>query len=331
MTPVIRPALLAAAVLALPAPAMAEEMCTMAISTEIFLEHGDPYERGIDEAERARRMVHYREWLRAYPAQERARWAENAAEWRGYEPFRQAQLLVSSLMPNPAPVSYHVCSYTGPYPLGSDRLYQQLQQHIDNAPPLTPPPVADYSEGVIVVSASPILRDTFAQDYATVAGRCDAETRDFVAAELLRNAGIGAVSEVLGGIVERGYIPHGAFQLSRSSLLLFDASGEYRLALGGSRDPDLIWPPQQHDLLREAQEQLAAEQWRSLEALLQSDGLATSVIAEIENALATRYDAGAPFDGYCPNTAAEMRALVEEALADRRLQSGPWVVELLGG
>ena len=93
----------------------------------------------------------------------------------------------------------------------------------------------------------------------------------------------------------------------------------------------MIFAPRQHDLLRAAQERLAAEQWASLTELLETNSEARSVIAEIEAALALRYQAGAPFDGYCPNTAAEMRALVEETLADRRLQSGPWVEELLGG
>lgn len=328
----IRTVLLAVAAMALPAPAMAaSEMCTIAISTELFLEHGDPYERGIDEAERDRRMVHYEEWLDAYPGLQREIWERDAAQLLARESLHQARQLMGILLPDPAPVSSHICNADGPTPHRSDTLYPRLRDLLAEAPRIQRAMPALPSGEVIVVAASRRASDRFGYDYARIVQRCDAELRAVVSARVLRAAGASAISEVLGETARLGFGRSDPYLTFRQPLLRFDGNDRSLLRVNIARGPRMPAAPIRHDRLRAIQRQLSDQQQAMMSAYLADNPSAQSVVAAIENALDSRYDPAKPFSGYCPNTAAELRTLVESTLADRNLQSGPWIEELLGG
>ena len=323
---------LAAIPAALVAP-QAASACSIALDTTMEFAEGDPFEGGISDAERERRMVGYRQWLAGLPEEQRADWASDAQLWTSYVPMRQAQIVVDALLPPMVTVaSGGPCSYGGPFPSPGDALYDTVSMALVSAPPLpTPPPAMANGEIPIVVLASPVPGIDFAQQYASTVARCSAETRDMVAADLLERVGGHVVSGVLGELAGHGYAQATAFRDSqRDPVMRFADEGRTILTLGAERRP--VRSTGGYDLpgVDERHQELSAQAWAEISAYLQDDAQALAVIAGIEAALAERYDPHAPFNGYCPQVAAQVRTLVFDQFDRRRLLVTDEVTMLLG-
>jgi len=331
-----RKASLLAAALLTGAMPVAVNACTYYAGEEIFFENGDPFENDLDEVERSRRMAHYEEWLARIPDRQREFWADNAAEWRELELFRQTQLLVDALMPAIVRVwRGGPCHIGGPSPVRDDQLYSQLAEQIANAPHIARPPLPEPISGegqlrIIVIGQRAQRPNRFPSQYATIAPRCNAEVRDFVAAYLHEHLDEELIGDALSTVTRHGYGQDIAFRYRSLPLLRFEREGSHRLALSHYNSPQISITSSHYRGLSEVNDQIEEEEWAAISAYLTRDDGATSVIAGMENALQERHDPDAPYRGYCPNTVGEMRALVERTLEERRKQSGPWLDELLG-
>lgn len=314
----------------------AASACSIALDNEMLFADGNPFESGIPAAERDRRMVGYREWLAGLPEAQRRDWASDALVWTGYDYMRQAQIVVDALLPPVVTVAGGgPCTYMGPFPAPGDALYDAVSMALVTAPSVPTPPLdgATLATGdiPILVTATFVPSLEFPQHYASIVARCSAETRDLVAADLLDRVGEYAVSDVLGELTGHGYAQGTAFRDSlRDPVLRFADAGRTQLTLGTMHVPVRSTGGYGYPGVDEQHEQIAAQAWEEISAYLQADPQALAVIAAIEASLAERYDPNAPFNGYCPAVAAQVRTLVLDQFDRRRLVIPDEVGALLG-